>query len=323
MYSIKEIQEFVKKNINEIEFNKEPKGLYEPIKYILNIGGKRLRPVLCLMAYNLYSNDINKAIHPAIGVEVFHNFTLLHDDIMDNADMRRNHPTVHKKWDENTAILSGDAMMVEAYKQLLKYKGPNFREIFEVFTQTAGEVCDGQQYDMNFETSNNVSIDEYLLMIKNKTAVLLAGSLKIGALAADAPKEDAENLYNFGINIGMAFQLQDDYLDVFGDVEVFGKEIGNDISSNKKTFLLITALNTAKGEDKDMLNKALSNQFDKQEKIKIVTELYKKLKVDRLSKQKMDEYLTLAISYLDKVNVPKEQKKELADFAYYLSNRIN
>ena len=323
MYSIKEVQKFVKQFIENTKFDKEPKALYEPIDYVLSIGGKRLRPVLCVMAYNLYSDNIEEVINPAMGIEVFHNFTLLHDDIMDNADVRRNKPTVHKKWNENTAILSGDAMMVEAYKQLLKYKGPNFREILEVFTQTAGEVCDGQQYDMDFENDNNVSIDDYLLMIKLKTAVLLAGSLKIGALAAGAPVKDTEYLYDFGINVGMAFQLQDDYLDVFGDENTFGKAIGNDIASNKKTFLLISALNSAKGEIKEQLVKALNNQYDKNEKIKVVTEIYKKLEVDKLSKQKMKDYLDKAFSILDKISVENDRKQELKDFALSLYNRVN
>jgi len=324
MYTLEQTQEFVKDFILENKFNHEPEGLYEPIEYVLSIGGKRLRPVLCVMAFNLFSDNIKDVIAPAMGVEVFHNFTLLHDDIMDNADFRRNMPTVHKKWNDNTAILSGDAMMVEAYKQLLKYKGVNFREILEVFTQTALEVCEGQQYDMNFETQQNVTEAEYLKMIELKTAVLIAGALKIGSLAAESTLEDADNLYKYGYNVGMAFQLQDDYLDVFGDFDVFGKKIGGDIISNKKTFLLISALNIAKGKTLELLLKTLSDkEIDTERKIKIITNIYKELGVDELSTKKMKSYLDNAFIYLDKVNVPEIKKEELRKFAISLSERTN
>ena len=324
MYTLEQTQEFVKKFIADNKFNHEPEGLYEPIEYVLSIGGKRLRPVLCVMAYNLFSDEINNVIAPAMGVEVFHNFTLLHDDIMDNADYRRNMPTVHKKWNDNTAILSGDAMMVEAYKQLLKYKGKNFREILEVFTQTALEVCEGQQYDMNFETQQNVTEDEYLKMIELKTAVLIAAALKIGSLAAESSMEDADNLYKYGYNVGMAFQLQDDYLDVFGDFDVFGKKIGGDIVSNKKTFLLISALNIAKGETLELLKSTLKDSnIDANKKIEIITGIYTKLGVDKLSTKKMKEFLVNAFIYLDKVNVNDIKKEELKKFAISLSERSN
>jgi len=248
----------------------------------------------------------------------------LHDDIMDNADYRRNMPTVHKKWNDNTAILSGDAMMVEAYKQLLKYKGKNFREILEVFTQTALEVCEGQQYDMNFETQQNVTENEYLKMIELKTAVLIAAALKIGSLAAESSMEDADNLYKYGYNVGMAFQLQDDYLDVFGDFDVFGKKIGGDIVSNKKTFLLISALNIAKGKTLKLLKSILKDSnIDADKKIKIITGIYIELGVDKLSTKKMKEFLDNAFIYLDKVNVSDNKKEELKKFAISLSERSN
>ncbi len=324
MYTLEQTQEFVRKFISENKFTHEPEGLYEPIEYVLSIGGKRLRPVLCVMAFNLFSDDINNVIAPAMGVEVFHNFTLLHDDIMDNADYRRNMPTVHKKWNDNTAILSGDAMMVEAYKQLLKYKGKNFREILEVFTQTALEVCEGQQYDMNFETQLNVTENEYLKMIELKTAVLIAAALKIGSLAAESSMEDAVNLYKYGYNVGMAFQLQDDYLDVFGDFDVFGKKIGGDIISNKKTFLLISALNIAKGETLELLKSTLrDSNIHADKKIKIITDIYIQLGVDKLSTIKMKEFLDNAFIYLDKVNVSEKKKEELKKFAISLSERSN
>lgn len=324
MYSIEQVIKIVEKLIEEEKYNFKPKGLYEPIEYVMSMGGKRLRPVLTLMSYNLYADDVDASFNPALGIETFHNFTLLHDDIMDGADLRRNKPTVHKKWDENTAILSGDAMMVKAYRHLLKYEGPNFKQILDCFTQTALEVCEGQQYDMNFETIERVSVDDYLEMIKLKTAVLIAASLKIGALSANASKEDVENLYLAGLNVGMAFQLQDDFLDAFGNVDTFGKSIGGDIVSNKKTFLLISAINNAEGEDFDELIESLKlNRNQKEEKIKRVLKIYKKLKINKLSEQKTDEYLKLAFEYFSKVNVSKDKKIHLIEFTKKLSRREN
>ena len=323
MYSIEKIIEIVDTIITKEKYNPKPEGLYEPIKYVMSMGGKRLRPVLTLMAYNLYHKDIESSYNPALGIETFHNFTLLHDDIMDNADLRRNMPTVHKKWDENTAILSGDAMMVKAYLHLLKYSGPNFKEILDVFTQTALEVCEGQQYDMNFETIANVSVEDYLEMIRLKTAVLIAASLKIGALAANADKEDVENLYLAGLNIGMAFQIQDDYLDTFGDVDVFGKSIGGDIVANKKTFLLISAINNAKGDILIDLNECLNlDKSQSEEKINRIINIYQKLDINKLSQNKMNEYLLHAFKYLNKVKVDNSNKIHLMEFARKLSKRV-
>jgi geranylgeranyl diphosphate synthase type II len=322
MYSIEEIVKIVEDTIINEEYNSIPKGLYEPIEYVMSMGGKRLRPVLTLMSLNLYDDNLEKAFHPALGIETFHNFTLLHDDIMDGADLRRNKSTVHKKWDENTAILSGDAMMVKAYRHLLKYKGQNFREILEIFTQTASEVCEGQQYDMNFEKFDKVSINDYLEMIRLKTAVLLAASLKIGALVANASKHDIENLYKAGLNVGMAFQLQDDYLDAFGDVKVFGKAIGGDIICNKKTFLLISAFNNA--DEKTSKNiKTLLNlgKDNKEEKINGIIEIYKKLNIPKLTQDKMDEYLEKAFFYFKNISVDNSKKVHLLDFARKLSQR--
>jgi len=324
MYTIEKIIEIVDAIIKNEKYNSKPKGLYEPIEYVMSMGGKRLRPVLTLMAYNLYYDKLDLSYNPALGIETFHNFTLLHDDIMDNANLRRNMPTVHKRWDENTAILSGDAMMVKAYRYLLKYKGPNFKDILDIFTQTALEVCEGQQYDMNFETIESVSVDDYLEMIRLKTAVLIAASLKIGALAADADKEDIENLYLAGLNVGMAFQIQDDYLDVFGDVETFGKSIGGDIVSNKKTFLLISAINNAKKETLDDLHECLKLDKSKsEEKIKRIILIYEKLNIKKISQQKMDEYLELAFNFLTKVKVDSSKKIHLIEFAKKLSKRVN
>ncbi len=324
MFTLEQAQEFVKNIVSQNKYKNEPKGLYEPIEYVLSNGGKRLRPVICVMAFNLFSDDFEKVIPPAMGVEVFHNFTLLHDDIMDKACFRRNKPTVHQKWNDNTAILSGDAMMVEAYKQLLKYKGENFREILEVFTQTALEVCEGQQFDMNFETQQIVTEQEYLKMIELKTAVLIAGSLKIGALAANSSIEDANNLYQYGYNVGMAFQIKDDYLDVFGDFNVFGKKIGGDIISNKKTFLLISALKIAKGEILQTLNSTLLNKnISEETKIEIITNIYKKLEIDIITQNKIAYFLNKALLYLEKINVESAKKEELKKFAISLSDRNN
>ncbi len=322
MYTFKELQEIVEQNIKSLALDKNPKGLYEPIKYILSIGGKRIRPVLVLAAYNLYKNNIEDIIRSALALEVFHNFTLLHDDIMDNADIRRNQPTVHKKWSENTAILSGDAMMIEAYKLIAQTNPQYLSAVLNIFNQTALEVCEGQQYDMDFETRLDVSEAEYLEMIRLKTSVLIAGSLQIGAILADAPDEDIQNIYEFGVNLGLAFQLQDDYLDSFGDVAVFGKKIGNDILSNKKTFLLINALRTSDKDTHNQLIALVENQdFNPQEKINAVLKIYKKTKADHLLKEKMAFYYEKAISALNNLNIVPDKTKILRDFAEKMMNR--
>ena len=316
MYTIKELQEFVEQKIQSLNTDKEPKGLYEPINYILGIGGKRIRPVLVLSAYNLYRDNIEDIIRPALALEVFHNFTLLHDDIMDKADIRRNQPTVHKKWSENTAILSGDAMSIRAYMLIAETPSQVLPQVLRVFNQTALEVCEGQQYDMDFETRLDVREEEYLEMIRLKTSVLIAGSLKIGAILADAPALDADNIYDFGLNLGLAFQLQDDYLDSFGDVKVFGKKIGNDILSNKKTFLLINALKRADKETKNQLISLIEKtDFDSQEKIDTVLEIYKKTNADKLLKEKMAFYYEKAIKSLNSLSVDGDKTKILHDFA--------
>ena len=239
---------------------KEPYNLYEPIRYVLSIGGKRLRPTFALMACDLFGGNVNDAVYPACALEVYHNFTLLHDDIMDNADMRRGKPTVHKKWNENTAILSGDVMLSQAYEVMCRAEHSLLPSLLSVFNQTTIEVCEGQQYDMDFESRNDVSADEYIAMIRLKTAVLLAASLKIGAICAKASAKDADLIYEFGINVGLAFQLKDDWLDVYGDVKKFGKKIGGDICCNKKTYLLITALEKASGDTKISLTDWFSKE---------------------------------------------------------------
>lgn len=298
-------------------------NLYAPIIYALERGGKRIRPSLLLMVYNLYKNDVETALPAAIAIETFHNFTLLHDDIMDNADLRRNEPTVHKKFSKNAAILSGDGMAFMAYDYLLECRNANnFSLVYETFTKTALEVCEGQQYDMDFEDRNDVSISEYLEMIRLKTAVLLACSLKIGALLANAPKKDYDALYEIGLNMGLAFQLQDDFLDVYGDTKKFGKEIGGDITQNKKTFLMLSALKLEKEKNENaLLNWMNKEVFDEKEKISAVTDIYNQLKVKELSKNKVTEYFSKAFEALKKLSVENENKKELENLLKAMQNR--
>ena len=308
MLSFKEIQEKIEREIGQLEFDCPPKSLYEPITYILSLGGKRIRPALVLMAYNLYREDVEKAIRPAIGLEVFHNFTLLHDDLMDQADKRRNKPTVHKVWNANTAILSGDAMLIAAYQLIGETAPEHLKEVLDLFTRTALEICGGQQYDMEFESRMDVSEEEYLEMIRLKTAVLLACSLKTGAILGGASREDAENFYRFGINIGLAFQLQDDLLDVYGDTKTFGKNIGGDILCNKKTFLLINALRRAEGEQKAQLEHWIARKdFDAAEKIAAVTNIYNVLGLKELSEAKMQTYYAEGMKNLAALSVSEER----------------
>lgn len=322
MHSLKELQQIVEKHLVKIEFNAKPKELYEPIKYILEIGGKRIRPSLVLAAYNLFKDDVESAIYPALALEVFHNFTLLHDDIMDKADLRRNQQTVHKKWNENIAILSGDAMAIKAYEILAKIPGEFLVEVMQVFNKTALQVCEGQQLDMNFENRLVVSVDEYIEMIKLKTSVLIAISLKIGAIMASASKNDAQKLYDFGLNMGLAFQLQDDYLDAYGDVHVFGKKIGGDIVANKKTFLLIKALEIADKENAEELQKLIKNtDIEEKQKIKAVLGIYNKLNIDSLLKERMVSYYSIAIEALESLSVRHEKTIVLKEFAGKLMNR--
>ena len=308
MLSFEEIQEKIEREIGRLEFDCPPKSLYEPITYILSLGGKRIRPALVLMACNLYGEDVEKAVRPALGLEVFHNFTLLHDDLMDQADKRRNRPTVHKVWNANTAILSGDAMLIAAYQLIGETAPEHLKEVLDLFTRTALEICGGQQYDMEFESRMDVSEEEYLEMIRLKTAVLLACSLKTGAILGGASREDAENLYRFGINIGLAFQLQDDLLDVYGDTKTFGKNIGGDILCNKKTFLLINALRRAEGEQKVQLEHWIARKdFDAAEKIAAVTNIYNVLGLKELSEAKMQTYYAEGMKNLAALSVSEER----------------
>ena len=315
MYSYRTLQERVNKKIAQEELVKEPKQLYEPIKYILSLGGKRIRPVFVLMACNLFSDEVEKAIDSALALEIFHNFTLLHDDIMDNSSLRRNKPTVHTKWNSNVAILSGDAMLIIAYEYITRIKSDNYSTIINVFNKTALQVCDGQQYDMDFETKELVSESDYLKMIKLKTAVLIAASIEIGALIGGASLKDAELLYSFGINIGLAFQIQDDFLDVYGDTKLFGKKTGNDILTNKKTYLLIKAFELAKGDDYEELYKRFFIDIEPtQEKVDEVVNIYNKIGIKKVAQKTILEYFNKAFNDLEKASVNKERIKELSSF---------
>ncbi|WP_434503249.1 polyprenyl synthetase family protein [Prevotella sp.] len=308
--------------LENLKYDRKPNGLYDPIKYVLSMGGKRIRPMLMLLAYNLYKDDPESILMPACALETYHNYTLLHDDLMDNADVRRGKTTVHKKWDPNTAILSGDSMLVLAYERMTKCGGKYLKDVLNVFTETALEIGEGQQYDMDFETRNDVTEDEYIEMIRLKTSVLLACAMKIGGILADAPKEDQENLYKFGELIGLAFQLQDDYLDVYGDAKVFGKKIGGDITSNKKTYMLINAFNMANDIQRKELDSLIgAEDFDRDEKIASVTRLYNEIGIDKLAQKKIEYYFEQSRRYLDAVNVESSRKAELALYAQKMMKR--
>ena len=318
--------------IENLPLEVEPSGLYSPIRYVLSLGGKRIRPALMMMAYEMWQENGEDVLPQAVALETYHNFTLLHDDVMDNADVRRGRPTVHKKWNENTAILSGDNMLVLAFKwmQESRKKGSSndhwdkdtLAEVLKTFTEAAIEINEGQQYDVDFETRNDVTEAEYIEMIRLKTSVLLACAVKIGAILASAPKEDVDNLYKFGEAMGLAFQLQDDYLDVYGDPKVFGKAIGGDIMSNKKTYMLINALQKAEGNDKIELERWISaSDFNREEKIKAVTTLYNKLGIDLMAKAKMDDYYQQALQAMAKVNVHDEKKAPLLAYAAKMMKR--
>ena len=325
MHSITQLQEIINAELQKRSDDLRkmtPPNLYNPVDYSLEMGGKRLRPVLLLLSYNIFSDAVTEAIPAAVAIEVFHNFTLLHDDIMDKAEVRRNRPTVHIKFSENNAILSGDVMAFLSYKYLLECKSKRLSEVLELFTKTAIEVCEGQQFDMEFENRLNVSNVEYLEMIRLKTAVLIGCALKTGAIAGGANSSDANALYDFGINIGLAFQLKDDLLDVYGNEASFGKKIGGDILSNKKTYLLIHALNLAKGSVAEQLTCWLSaSEFKSEEKIAAVTNIYNSLGVQKICEDKMLCFYEKAIASLEKVSIEVNKKHELRKLAEKLMSR--
>jgi geranylgeranyl diphosphate synthase type II len=314
-------QEFVVylKNYSTV---KDPLGLYEPIQYILNLGGKRLRPVLTLMTADVFNGNYKHALSAALSVEVFHNFSLVHDDIMDDAPLRRGQKTVHEKWNVNTGILSGDAMLIMAYQLFENYEPITFQALAKLFSKTALEVCEGQQYDVDFETRNNVSVSEYLKMIEYKTAVLVGAAMKMGAIVANASEKDQNAIYEFGKNLGIAFQLQDDYLDAFGNPETFGKQVGGDIIENKKTYLYIKALEFSNENDKSKLAKLYSVSLDKnEEKIKTVKQLFISSGASEATKKAIGSYTNKAFDVLSSINISDDNRKLLKAFGKNLMNR--
>ena len=321
-YNANQLLDKVNAFMKQMPYARPPKGLYEPIAYELSLGGKRVRPVLMLMAYNLYKEDVDTFLSQAVGLETYHNHTLLHDDVMDQADMRRGKPTVHNVWNENTAILSGDAMLILAYRLMADCDKEKLADVLHTFTETTMEICEGQQWDMEFETRMDVKVEEYIEMIRLKTSVLLAAALKIGACLAGAPAEDAQKLYDFGVKVGLAFQLQDDWLDVYGDPKVFGKNIGGDILCNKKTFMLITALEQADARQREELEKWLAAKHcEPAEKIAAVTALYDEIGVGQMCQAKAEALHAEGFAVLDSIALPEERKQVLREYACSMLNR--
>lgn len=299
---------------------RQPENLYKPINYMLNLGGKRLRPILVLMSCDLFGGNYKKALNASLAIEMFHNFTLIHDDIMDKAPLRRGQQTIHSKWNLETGILSGDALMIVSYKMFDSYKPKRYKKLLNLFNQTAIEVCEGQQYDMDFETQTEVSQTAYLKMIGYKTAVLIAAALKMGAIIAEADEQDAQNIYNFGLNLGIAFQLQDDYLDVFSEDD-FGKQKAGDIIENKKTFLYLKCLELASEDDKNALKELYGNQRNESKKVEKVVALFNKYKLSKIVKQETENFTKTALNYVDKLSMSQEKKGILRNFSTELMNR--
>lgn len=313
MKKIQEYTQLIEESLTAQNYNQPPIELYEPISYILSLGGKRLRPALCLAATDLFGGRIEDALQPALAIEVFHNFSLVHDDIMDEAPVRRGKPTVHKKWNSNIAILSGDAMLVKAYQLIAQVSPEILPQVLEVFSQTAIEVCEGQQFDLNFESLEDVSEEEYINMIRLKTSVLLGCALKIGALIAKSSAEDAQAIYDFGVHIGIAFQIQDDILDAFGESDKFGKLSGGDILNDKKTILMIYAQSHS-----NELNNWFGKNHHQEEKINAVKQIFVDCGAKAYAEEHMHAYYDLAIENLNSISLQTEMKQELADFAKYL-----
>ena len=313
MNIIKNYQEIINSKIEKIRIQGTPNELYDPINYILNLKSKRVRPILSLLSYSLFKEDIDKIIEPSIALEFFHNFTLIHDDIMDNADIRRGEDTIHKKWNNNIGILSGDLLMIFAYKMLENVEEKTFKKTFQRYNNIAVKVCEGQQYDMNFEVENEISEDDYLKMITLKTAVLIGFSLELGGLIANKEKLITDQLYIAGENFGISFQLMDDYLDVFGSAE-FGKKIGGDISSNKKTYLIIKLLEKASSTDKESILKLMNDNSGDENKIKFITDMMLKYQIDKIAKQKMDIYFDEGMKILSSISSKKNKILELKNY---------
>jgi len=322
MRTITEYQDLISRHFESIKYQKEPNNLYEPIRYILSLGGKRLRPVLTLMATEVFDVDCQKALAAATAVEVFHNFSLIHDDIMDDAPLRRGNETVHEKWNINTGILSGDAMLILAYQYFEAYEPKIFQELAKLFSKTALEVCEGQQYDVDFETRDDVTIPEYLKMIEYKTAVLVAAAMKMGAIVAETTEENKNLIYDFGLNLGLAFQLQDDYLDAFGNPETFGKQVGGDIIENKKTYLYLKAMEYASANEKEQLLHLFSFQSSNNtDKINSVKGIFNQTGATAATKKAIENYTFKALETLAKMNIGNDKKAILKAFAENLMSR--
>ena len=322
MLDFEKARQLIETELEKIPFNRSPAELYEPVRYILSLGGKRMRPALTLMSCSVFSDAVHQAVKPALAFEIFHNFTLLHDDLMDQSALRRGKETVHRKWNPNVAILSGDVMSIFSYRILADTDEQYLRDLFQLFNATAMQVCEGQQWDMNFESRMEVSVEEYLKMIELKTAVLIAACLKAGAITGGADELASDLMFEFGRNLGMAFQIRDDYLDVFGDPKVFGKRIGNDILNNKKTFLLIKALELSKGKVRKELTGWLGgSDFDPLEKVRRVTEILTEMKIDDISAGLAATHYDKAVQYLERIDVPPERKASLEEFAREMVQR--
>ena len=312
----------IDQEIKKHKFGKQPVSLYEPIRYLMGLGGKRMRPLLTLLSYSLYKDDVKASVPYAVAVEAFHNFTLMHDDIMDKAPLRRGNVTVHEKWNVNTAILSGDVMLVKVYEMFLGLEPAKLKKVLKSFNECAAEVCEGQQWDMEFESMSSVKESQYISMIRQKTAVLLGFSLELGAILADAPEEDQKALRDFGVNIGIGFQLKDDLLDAYGDPKKFGKQVGGDIMANKKTYLLIKALEKAKGKQKTELNALLSGKkISKATKVKAVKAIYDSLGIPAMTEKKLNSFFENGFSSLELLHADLTKKQYLVEFARELIRR--
>ena len=321
MQNLEQLQLLIEQELREINYPNSPKQLYQPIEYVLGLGGKRMRPILVLMAHQLFNDDLTKAISPALAIEVFHNFTLLHDDIMDKAPLRRGKQTVHEKWNNNVAILSGDTMLVQAYQLMCNVDKDVLKEILDAFNKAAIQVCEGQQWDMDFEAQSDVSLSDYMKMIENKTAVLLATSLQIGGITAGASKENQNNLYHFGLNMGIAFQLKDDLLDAFGNSETFGKQVGGDIIANKKTYLYLKALALSNSnQHAELINYFSTTEFS-ENKVEAVKSIFSALDIHNITSDLMKEYHTKAMQHLDAIN--SKNKEPLLEFSAMLLDRVS
>jgi geranylgeranyl diphosphate synthase type II len=321
MQNLEQLQLLIEQELREINYPNSPKQLYQPIEYVLVLGGKRMRPILVLMAHQLFNDDLTKAISPALAIEVFHNFTLLHDDIMDKAPLRRGKQTVHEKWNNNVAILSGDTMLVQAYQLMCNVDKDVLKEILDAFNKAAIQVCEGQQWDMDFEAQSDVSLSDYMKMIENKTAVLLATSLQIGGITAGASKENQNNLYHFGLNMGIAFQLKDDLLDAFGNSETFGKQVGGDIITNKKTYLYLKALALSNSnQHAELINYFSTTEFS-ENKVEAVKSIFSALDIHNITSDLMKEYHTKAMQHLDAIN--SKNKEPLLEFSAMLLDRVS